>query len=226
MYLPGRLVCQLHVLNHRQQLLYNKFGLHLCVNVCTLLQGGHISTIQWVNFVNCLHVCAGTSSWTFNRLIINLYKVQTHLAWFLNVCYHHHENKIYRYDEEYKDKKPSLSNSLCVFYAMDGLTYCLMYWQNSIQFGSTLSRNSSPSTPSEWTCLQTDCQYMEFSLVNLSWGMSTLQNKVKHIILNPVKFKITTTTPKICRLKIPIYKILFYKSTLICKILLFHYHNG
>lgn len=139
----------------------------------------------------------------FNRLIINLYKVQTHLAWFLNVCYHHHENKIYRYDEEYKDKKPSLSHSLCVFYAMDGLTYCLMYWQNSIQFGSTLSRNSSPSTPSEWTCLQTDCQYMEFSLVNLSWGMSTLQNKVKHIILNPVKFKITTTTPKICRLKIP-----------------------
>lgn len=139
----------------------------------------------------------------FNRLIINLYKVQTHLAWFLNVCYHHHENKIYRYDEEYKDKKPSPSHSLCVFYAMDGLTYCLMYWQNSIQFGSTLSRNSSPSTPSEWTCLQTDCQYMEFSLVNLSWGMSTLQNKVKHIILNPVKFKITTTTPKICRLKIP-----------------------
>lgn len=103
----------------------------------------------------------------FNRLI-NIYKVQTHLAWFLNVCYHHHENKIYRYDEEYKDKKPSLSHSLCVFYAMDGLTYCLMYWQNSIQFGSTLSRNSSPSTPSEWTCLQTDCQYMEFSLVNLS----------------------------------------------------------
>lgn len=154
--------------------------------------------------LNCLHVCAGTSSWTFNRLIINLYKVQTHLAWFLNVCYHHHENKIYRYDEEYKDiKKPSLSHSLCVFYAMDGLTYCLMYWQNSIQFGSTLSRNSSPSTPSEWTWLQTDCQNMEFSLVNLSWGMSTLQNKVKHIILNPVKFKITTTTPKICRLKIP-----------------------
>lgn len=132
--------------------------------------------------VNCLHVCAGTSS--------------------------------------------SLSLSLSVFYAMGGLTYCLMYWQNSIQFGSTLSRNSSPSTPSEWTCLQTDCQYMEFSLVNLSWGMSTLQNKVKHIILNPIKFKISTTTPKICRLKIPIYKILFYKSTLICKILLFHYHNG
>lgn len=77
------------------------------------------------------------------------------------------------------------------------LTYCLMYWQNSIQFGRTLSRYSSPSTPSEWTCLQTACQYMEFSLVNLSCGMSTLQNKVKSLVLNPdiLKNQVTTTTP-------------------------------
>lgn len=180
----------------------NSVSICVSMSVLSFSVATYLQSSEWI-LVSCLHVCAGTSSRTFNRLIINLYKVQTHLTWFLNVCYHHHENKIYRYDEEYKDKKPSLSHSLCVFYAMDGLTYCLMYWQNSIQFGSTLSRNSSPSTPSEWTCLQTDCQYMEFSLVNLSWGMSTLQNKVKHIILNPVKFKITTTTPKICRLKIP-----------------------
>lgn len=180
----------------------NSVSICVSMSVLSFRVATYLQSSEWI-LVSCLHVCAGTSSRTFNRLIINLYKVQTHLAWFLNVCYHHHENKINRYDEEYKDKKPSLSHSLCVFYAMDGLTYCLMYWQNSIQFGSTLSRNSSPSTPSEWTCLQTDCQYMEFSLVNLSWGMSTLQNKVKHIILNPVKFKITTTTPKICRLKIP-----------------------
>lgn len=180
----------------------NSVSICVSMSVLSFSVATYLQSSEWI-LVSCLHVCAGTSSWTFNRLIINLYKVQTHLAWFLNVCYHHHENKIYRYDEEYKDKKPSLSHSLCVFYAMDGLTYCLMYWQNSIQFGSTLSRNSSPSTPSEWTCLQTDCQYMEFSLVNLSWGMSTLQNKVKHIILNPIKFKISTTTPKICRLKIP-----------------------
>lgn len=76
---------------------------------------------------------------------------------------------------------------LCWDLAKGGLTYCLMYWQNSIQFGSTLSRNSSPSTPSEWTCLQTACQYMEFSLVNLSWEISTLQNMVKCIISLTVK---------------------------------------
>lgn len=180
----------------------NSVSICVSMSVLSFRVATYLQSSEWT--LSTAYMCVQVlPSWTFNRLIINLYKVQTHLAWFLNVCYHHHENKIYRYDEEYKDKKPSLSHSFCVFYAMDGLTYCLMYWQNSIQFGSTLSRYSSPSTPSEWTCLQTDCQYMEFSLVNLSWGMSTLQNKVKHIILNPVKFKITTTTPKICRLKIP-----------------------
>lgn len=100
----------------------NSVSICVSMSVLSFSVATYLQSSEWT--LSTAYMCVQVlPSWTFNRLIINLYKVQTHLAWFLNVCYHHHENKIYRYDEEYKDNKLALSSlSLFSMLWMDWLT--------------------------------------------------------------------------------------------------------
>lgn len=100
----------------------NSVSICVSMSVLSFRVATYLQSSEWT--LSTAYMCVQVlPSWTFNRLIINLYKVQTHLAWFLNVCYHHHENKIYRYDEEYKDNKLALSSlSLFSMLWMDWLT--------------------------------------------------------------------------------------------------------
>lgn len=71
----------------------NSVSICVSMSVLSFSVATYLQSSEWT-FTQLLTCVCGYFKLNFNRLIINIHKVQTHLAWFYNVCYRHHENKI------------------------------------------------------------------------------------------------------------------------------------